>query len=263
MALKKTVARESNEGQGDFELAPEGEYYAMCVGVIDLGTQEEEYGGEVKEKPKMALVFELLNLAQQNGEPFFFAEKFTVSLAANGNLRPFLKDWLGKTIQDGETMDFGNTSPKAGTVLVGKYALVKVEHLTTKSGKDYAKMVTVAQVPTKLRDDCKTLKPTAPLTVWEVETPELPEFADKVFLFGKSLVDHIVMCKERRGRHPNSNRAPAQPAQVRTGAHGGAVLTPGTGVTPPPKAPSPAALKRQNAAATVPPTEKDDSDIPF
>jgi len=157
-----------NEG-GTFQIAPEGQYNAVCCDVIDLGIVETTWKGNVKKVHKCAIVFQLDELNDQ-GKRFEVAERFTVSMYDNARLRKFLGDWRGKGYTD-EEAEVGAPLQK----LEGVNALVQIEH-NMSNGKTYANVGSIMKAP----------KGATPLTIasytradyWKKAAPQ-PEEASK------------------------------------------------------------------------------------
>lgn len=128
-----------NEG-GTFQIAPEGQYAAVCCDVIDLGIVETTWKGNIKKVHKCAIVFQLNELSDK-GQPFEVAERFTVSMYDNARLRKFLGDWRGKGYTDDEA-EAGAPLHK----LEGINALVQIEH-NQANGKTYANVGSIMKAP--------------------------------------------------------------------------------------------------------------------
>lgn len=258
MAIGKLTAKTGSEG--DFELVPEGQQVACLVAIIDEGTQDIKPGTHNKEwtkAHKVLLIWEALETTKKEGEPFLIAEEYTFSFDAKANLRKMIQGWLGKTFPDNTEYDWAAPVEQGG--ILGRCCLLTIEHNTSAKGKAYAKLNGVAGIPNAMRESAKALKAnlqTVPF-VWDVETPEMPDLASTLFVFGQKLSDRLTGAHERANLNAQHSQETARqpPAQVEKGAHGGAVLRPGTGITPP----SPAELARQNAAAQPVATVDDDS----
>ena len=128
------------------ELAPEGVHKAVCVHVIDLGTQEFQIKGKTQSSRKVSVGFELLGKKRTDGNVHVIATRYTFSNSPKSNLMKDLKAWLGIKTNDFE-MDN----------LLGKGALITVTH--TDDG-DYANVTNVSGLP----DKGKLPKPETPLT---------------------------------------------------------------------------------------------------
>lgn len=100
----------ADHGGGDFEQAPPGTHIARCVSLIDLGTQESEYGGKQRFVRKNMISWELPNAIQNEGnfagQPFRVSKFYTASLSAKANLRTDLMNWRGRDFSDAELQGF-------------------------------------------------------------------------------------------------------------------------------------------------------------
>jgi len=140
------IAKES--GAGDFQLAPEGQYAAICHSIIDLGTQKNEYKGEVKNLHQIVIAFELHgenilgdgHAEMEDGQPFVISKFFTLSLAEKANLRPFLENWRGKAFSQDELDGFDVSN------LLHKPCMVTVQHKTKANGQVKADITTVSRL---------------------------------------------------------------------------------------------------------------------
>ena len=128
-----------NEG-GTFQIAPAGQYNAVCCDVIDLGMVETTYKDKKKVVHKCAIVFQL-DEKDDKGKRFEVAERFTVSMYDTARLRKFLGDWRGKAYTD-EEAEAGAPLHK----LEGVNALVQIEH-NPSGGKTYANVGSIMKAP--------------------------------------------------------------------------------------------------------------------
>jgi len=135
-------------GSADFEPAPAGNHVARCVSIIDLGTQESEYLGEVSWKHQVFLMFELpLKMKtfkrddEEVTEPFTVSGFYTLSLHEKANLCLLLEGWRGRSFTDEEKRAFDIS------VLAGKECLVNVVRYKKKNGNDGAKIASISQLP--------------------------------------------------------------------------------------------------------------------
>jgi hypothetical protein len=142
------------ETGGDFELPPEGNHLAVCYRVIDIGTQRNEYQGEVKHQRQVIVSWELAHEHMKDGRPFSVHKFYTWSMHEKANLRHDLEAWRGKPFDP--KVDFG---PSGFNIkkLLGAGCMVQVVH--TASGK--SKITTVASLP----KDATGKRMVAPLAV--------------------------------------------------------------------------------------------------
>lgn len=137
-----------------FAKAPEGQYQAVCVDVIDLGMHEESYQGKSKGLThKCAIVFQVDEVNPETGKRFEIGKEFTVSMGERANLRKFLGSWRGKSYSDQEASE-GTPLHKLG----GVNALIQIEHKQSKANPDrtYGNIMSVSKLP-------RAMEPIAPL----------------------------------------------------------------------------------------------------
>lgn len=79
-----------------FEQAPVGTHAAICIKVIDIGTQEGEYKGERTVRRQNIITWELPLETRDDGQPFIISKFYTTSLGEKANLTKDLTSWLGK-----------------------------------------------------------------------------------------------------------------------------------------------------------------------
>lgn len=119
-------------------------YEGRCYSIIELGTQEEEYQGEIKHVPKVMFFFELPELMmefEKEGEkvtaPRVISAEYTNSTSKKAKLKGIVEAWTGLSIED---IEMNN--------LAGMPATITVKNTTSKQGKLYASV----QAITKMKD---------------------------------------------------------------------------------------------------------------
>ena len=140
MSLNITVGE---GGGGSWENAPIGIHKATCCDVVDLGTQETEFGT----KHQCELYFELdkatAGLVEATGNQFTVRTQ-RLNLPEEGNqlhekssLHKFLSAWRGKTLTPGDNIELGK--------LVGVHAhLVLAMKTSQKTGSEYTAITTAS-----------------------------------------------------------------------------------------------------------------------
>lgn len=118
-----------------FDNPPAGTYGAICYRVIDLGTQEVKWEGDVKYQHKVYIGFEL-DEKMEDGRPYIVGRKFTVSLHEKSGLRAFLKGWRGRDFTPEELNGF---SPQK---LIGAPCM-----LSLVQNGDYVNIASAAKLP--------------------------------------------------------------------------------------------------------------------
>lgn len=97
-------------GGGDFEQPPVGTHLAICVKIIDIGTQKGEYQGKATFKRQVIIGWELPNELMTEGDyagkPFSVSKFYTASLGEKANLRKDLANWRGRDFTEQELSGF-------------------------------------------------------------------------------------------------------------------------------------------------------------
>ncbi len=128
------------EDKGNFELTPQGSHVAACYRVIDLGTQQVDYQGQVKHQHKIMIGWELSNELMSDGRPFSVQKRFTLSSSKKSSLRPFLEAWRGVPFSDS---DFGKFDIGK---LIAAPCMLGIVH-DSKGDKTYANISSIMRLP--------------------------------------------------------------------------------------------------------------------
>jgi len=127
-----------------FTAHDEGQYAVLCVDVVDLGINVEQFGDdEPREVAKVALVF--ASGARQDDEAkslTLVTTEMTKSANEKANLRKFMEAWRGRSYTT-EQAEQGLPVTK----LYGQPALVSLEHVTTRKGRKFAKITSISPLP--------------------------------------------------------------------------------------------------------------------
>ena len=107
---------------GSFEQCPEGSEIGVCIRVIDLGTQRNEYLGEVTYKHQLLIGWETPNARMADGRPFMVSNWYTFSSHPKSSLRQDLEAWRGKAFAKGEIETFDVSR------LLGKGCMLGIMH---------------------------------------------------------------------------------------------------------------------------------------
>lgn len=121
---------------------PAGNHVARCIGLIDLGTQEETYQGKPKRQRKILIKWETpletKVFKEENGEqPYIISKEYTMSLADKSNLKKDLESWRGRAFTEQELAGFDLKN------VLGVPCLVNVIH----NDNGYAKITNVSPLP--------------------------------------------------------------------------------------------------------------------
>ena len=79
---------------------------ARCVRVIDLGTQQNDYQGQISWKRQVMLIWEVPSETDNKGEPLTISKFYTLSLNEKANLANDLVSWRGRPFTETEKKAF-------------------------------------------------------------------------------------------------------------------------------------------------------------
>lgn len=129
---------------GNFTPPPAGTFPAVCYRVIDLGTQDSTYMGEVKRQHKVLLSWEIHDedAVTEDGQPMTIHQRYTWSTHEKAALRKHLEAWRGKAFSDA---DFGPGGFDIKNV-IGVSCFLGIQH-NVKGDKTYANISAVSKLP--------------------------------------------------------------------------------------------------------------------
>ena len=108
-------------GEQSYPKVPIGVHKARCIKVIDLGTQRQEYSGEISWKRQILVIWELPE-ELNNDQPMTISKFYTLSLHEKSNLGKDLTSWRGRPFTETEKQGFDVTK------LIGVTCQVNVMH---------------------------------------------------------------------------------------------------------------------------------------
>ena len=111
----------AKSAETSYPKVPIGVHKARCVKVIDLGTQKQEYGGEISWKRQILVIWELPE-ELNNDQPMTISKFYTLSLHEKANLGMDLTSWRGRPFTETEKQGFDVTK------LIGVTCQVNVMH---------------------------------------------------------------------------------------------------------------------------------------
>lgn len=125
--------------------APAGTHVARCVQMLDLGTHEDTYEGETRDRRSVRLTFELPTETKvfkedEGPKPYFIGRDYTFSMHPKSALRGFLQVWRGVPFTDEEANSFDIGK------LIGAPALVSISHKPA-NDKIYARLDSAVRLP--------------------------------------------------------------------------------------------------------------------
>jgi hypothetical protein len=111
----------AKSAETSYPKVPIGVHKARCVKVIDLGTQKQEYGGEISWKRQILVIWELPE-ELNNDQPMTISKFYTLSLHEKANLGMDLTSWRGRPFTETEKQGFDVTK------LIGVTCQLNVMH---------------------------------------------------------------------------------------------------------------------------------------
>ncbi len=124
-----------------FTPAPEGPQQAVCVDVVDLGMQEEQWGDEPAQmKHKVKLVWHSAEIDPETDRPYVISKRYNLSLHEKATLLKDLEAWRGRAFTEAELDAFDLEQ------LIGVNAYLSITHRTTKKGT-FANVGSIMKLP--------------------------------------------------------------------------------------------------------------------
>ena len=99
----------AKSAETSYPKVPIGVHKARCVKVIDLGTQKQEYSGEISWKRQILVIWELPE-ELNNDQPMTISKFYTLSLHEKANLGMDLTSWRGRPFTETEKQGFDVTN---------------------------------------------------------------------------------------------------------------------------------------------------------
>jgi len=103
--MTKIVAKNS---ENEYPKVPTGVHNARCIRVIDLGTQRNDYQGQITWKRQVLVIWELPQQLS-NDVPMTISKFYTLSLHEKSNLSMDLVSWRGRPFTETEKKGFDIT----------------------------------------------------------------------------------------------------------------------------------------------------------
>lgn len=188
-----------------------GNYPAVLIALVDLGTQESEYKGVVSYRREIFLAWEIPG---EKGAPVL-GKAFSASLSAKSNLGK----WLAALAKDGKI-------PAEGINLLdllGKPCLLQVSSETKKNSegqeRTYNGLTTVSRLPKEMQAPKPSRKP----LVVNLTDQEIPDWLPRSY--GQVLAEVRAQCAElhstTRGKFEAWKKAPKKKAPQAADGGGG------------------------------------------
>ena len=117
-----SIVAKGGEKSSSFPSVSVGVHKARCIKVIDLGTQKNEFEGNITWKRQVLVIWETPDQTNETSEPLTISRFYTLSLHEKSNLGIDLTSWRGRPFSETEkkksiVKDTGIniTSPIVGT----------------------------------------------------------------------------------------------------------------------------------------------------
>lgn len=232
-------------------VAPAGTHRGLCYGVVDLGTQREDFGpqnGGVKDIRKVIFLFELSDEkhAFKEGsepEPFMLSKEFKFSMWAGSkspnSLRNFIESWLTMKLKDVDADEYDIST------LIGRSCILTVGHRTKTNGQTAAEIKGISPLMKGMPEPVR-VNPVFKLSLDPTEYSQemfesLYGFLQKKIMLSPEFQDLV---KQGIATAPNSEQEPQQEPQQEVAK----------------KANEPSTKKEQASAPIV---GADEEDLPF
>jgi hypothetical protein len=109
-------------GGGTFQQCPVGSHVAICVELIDLGTQHGEWKGKAFAREQIVIRWETTSETMEDGQPYLVSAFFSSDISEKSNLRPILESWRGRAFTQEEKDSFDLQA------ILGKPCLISIVH---------------------------------------------------------------------------------------------------------------------------------------
>jgi hypothetical protein len=137
---------------GSFERCPSGIHLARCYRIVDLGTQQSEYMGQVKFLHKIMVAWEIHGqdeagkpILMKDNRPFSIFKNYTLSWSEKANLRLDLQSWRGKPFSPEEMRRFDLKN------VLGAWCLLNIIEREGKNGSTYSNVNGITPVPQMIK----------------------------------------------------------------------------------------------------------------
>jgi hypothetical protein len=128
-----------------FETTPQGNHIAVCYRVIDLGTQQVEWKGQIKHQRKVLISWEIPDEKMQDGRPFTIGQRSHGQRRRRPISAPCWKAGAARL-----SRKLISAPGLRHQKVIGVGCMLNVVH-AHKNGKTYANIASVAKLPKGVR----------------------------------------------------------------------------------------------------------------
>lgn len=180
----------SDQGGGDFAIAPAGLHPAVCIAIVDEGEQiNKTFNSSAK---KVELGFEV---PVEDGDPIIIYRQFTKSIGPRATLRAELESWRGAQFTEEELKSFSLSK------ILGANCQLNIVHSKSKDGQK-----TYANIKNILPKGATPITATTTPFMFTIEDPELAHYDE----LPKFITNRIDEALERRGITPPQGQVKAE-----------------------------------------------------
>ena len=101
-----SIVAKGGEKSSSFPSVPVGVHKARCIKVIDLGTQKNDFEGNISWKRQVLVIWETPDQTNETSEPITISKFYTLSLHEKSNLGIDLTSWRGRPFSETEKKGF-------------------------------------------------------------------------------------------------------------------------------------------------------------
>ena len=101
-----SIVAKGSEKSSSFPSVSVGVHKARCIKVIDLGTQKNEFEGNITWKRQALVIWEVPEQTSETSEPLTISKFYTLSLHEKSNLGIDLTSWRGRPFSETEKKGF-------------------------------------------------------------------------------------------------------------------------------------------------------------
>ena len=101
-----SIVAKGGEKSSSFPSVSVGVHKSRCIKVIDLGTQKNEFEGNITWKRQILVIWEVPEQTSETSEPLTISKFYTLSLHEKSNLGIDLTSWRGRPFSETEKKGF-------------------------------------------------------------------------------------------------------------------------------------------------------------
>ena len=101
-----SIVAKGGEKSSSFPSVSVGVHKSRCIKVIDLGTQKNDFEGNISWKRQVLVIWETPDQTNETSEPITISKFYTLSLHEKSNLGIDLTSWRGRPFSETEKKGF-------------------------------------------------------------------------------------------------------------------------------------------------------------